>query len=195
MLLENPAQGWQDDIDEDRWAALVYRMGNLTPLEAPLNRDAGSAPYAEKRTRLAASRYTLKQDVVTDAPETWDRRTNRVTPAQPGKVRGGGVAGGLRGAGEALRRAAVDRTRQSSPEVSGPAEKDRADNGISELQSQHRRQPDPGHTRDVTRFHPRVWKPETAALCDDIGPQRASRRRALHIARHHVAWRLDVPSG
>jgi Protein of unknown function DUF262/Protein of unknown function (DUF1524) len=71
VLPANPVSDWEASIARPNWDAVVYRLGNLTFLEAGLNRRVGNAPYAEKREAYRSSRYALSQAIATRAPQEW----------------------------------------------------------------------------------------------------------------------------
>ena len=49
VLPENPAGIWSECYAEEKWESGIYRVGNLTLLEASVNRDVGNGAYADKR--------------------------------------------------------------------------------------------------------------------------------------------------
>ncbi len=71
ILPENPGAEWEDEFPPGTRDAVVHRIGNLTLLEASLNRDVGNATYAEKTNAYAGSRYALTGAIVEMAPEDW----------------------------------------------------------------------------------------------------------------------------
>jgi len=71
ILPENPEQCWELSIRRDDWPSLVYRLGNLTLLEAKANRTAGRGGYEQKRGFYENSLYHLARKVVEQAPEEW----------------------------------------------------------------------------------------------------------------------------
>lgn len=71
VLPENPAQSWEETYPRDRWELGTYRLGNLTLLEGPLNREAGNAEYAKKLAAYRKSRYVLTKEIPGTAPEEW----------------------------------------------------------------------------------------------------------------------------
>ncbi len=42
---------------------MVYRLGNMTLLEAALNREVGNQPYVRKQEKYQESKYSLTQDI------------------------------------------------------------------------------------------------------------------------------------
>ena len=71
ILPENPTDGWEETFPRAQWDAAVYRLGNLTLLEATANRRGGNGPYAEKVAAYADSGYALTQAIPERAPEEW----------------------------------------------------------------------------------------------------------------------------
>ena len=71
VLPENPSDAWSATFSHEQWEPNIYRLGNLTLLEAPLNRSVGNSDYPEKRTAYAQSAYILTRDVAEAAPEQW----------------------------------------------------------------------------------------------------------------------------
>ena len=62
ILPENPGDGWGAFGHEHRLRDVV-RVGNLTPLEAGLNRAVGAAGFEEKRVAYAKSGYALTRGI------------------------------------------------------------------------------------------------------------------------------------
>ena len=72
ILPENPSDAWSETFPAERWDASVYRIGNLTLLEAPINRRIGSGTYDDKRrAAYRDSRYAISTQVPDMAPEQW----------------------------------------------------------------------------------------------------------------------------
>ena len=71
ILPENPAEGWEETYPFDKWDNDVYRLGNLTLLEASSNRDIGNKSYADKRSAYDRSSYQLAREISKMAPEQW----------------------------------------------------------------------------------------------------------------------------
>lgn len=69
VLPENPIDGWEhfghEQIDE--W---IYRLGNLTLLEASLNRTAGNKLFNEKRAVYAQSHFRITREIA-EQNEEW----------------------------------------------------------------------------------------------------------------------------
>ena len=71
ILPENPAAGWEAMYPSDKWDNDVYRLGNLTLLEASPNRDIGNQSYADKCPAYDRSSYRLSREISRMAPEQW----------------------------------------------------------------------------------------------------------------------------
>lgn len=71
ILPENPCMEWADGYPEDRWPDDIYRLGNLTLLEASANRRVGNSKYSEKLIAYSESIYPLTRDIAELAPEEW----------------------------------------------------------------------------------------------------------------------------
>jgi len=71
ILSENPSEAWSAMFSREQWEAAVYRVGNLTLLEAALNRSVGNGEYTDKLSAYAQSTYRITRDVVEIAPEEW----------------------------------------------------------------------------------------------------------------------------
>jgi hypothetical protein len=65
----NPDAGWEAFTDEEV-EALGSRLGNMTLLEASLNRTLGTAPYGAKRTAYLQSGHAMARRVA-EENETW----------------------------------------------------------------------------------------------------------------------------
>ena len=71
ILPENPSDSWSASFPREQWESSVYRVGNLTLLEAAANRRVGNKEYAEKLAAYSQSSYALSREVVEMAPEQW----------------------------------------------------------------------------------------------------------------------------
>ncbi len=71
ILPENPMESWERTYSSDKWERGVYRLGNLTLLEAPLNREIGTIPYRDKLAKYRESNYQLTSSIEDIAPEEW----------------------------------------------------------------------------------------------------------------------------
>jgi hypothetical protein len=77
ILPERPGDGWQD-FRQDPFGDAAYRLGNLTLLEASINRAIGNADFAIKARAFAGSAYDLTRRVALDNAEwSMDRLTQR----------------------------------------------------------------------------------------------------------------------
>ncbi len=74
ILPENPDSSWEHEFPEAARDGLLGRIGNLTLLEAGLNREVGNAPYRTKRDAYTGSRYELTRQIAEMAPEEWTPR-------------------------------------------------------------------------------------------------------------------------
>ncbi len=73
ILPENPKDGWQQFSDE-QVEGFVYRLGNMTLLQANSNRDQGNKPFADKQGAYQASEFEITRKVAEDNSEwTVDR--------------------------------------------------------------------------------------------------------------------------
>jgi Protein of unknown function (DUF1524) len=59
---------------------MVYRIGNLTPLEASINRDIGQQRYSLKQPNYVQSAYHLTQQITAEewTPDTIAARQERL---------------------------------------------------------------------------------------------------------------------
>ncbi len=71
ILPESPTAAWQQNFTENQLEDMVYRLGNLTPLEAALNRTVGNAIYPVKREAYQRSAYQLARNIPAIAAEEW----------------------------------------------------------------------------------------------------------------------------
>ena len=71
ILPENPSDNWTAMFPREQWESSVYRVGNLTLLEAALNRSVGNNEYTDKLAAYPQSSYFLSRDVIEMAPEQW----------------------------------------------------------------------------------------------------------------------------
>ena len=70
ILPENPSEDW-NDIDEAKQSRLVYRLGNMTPLETKRNREVGNASYAIKKAVFEQSDFQITRAIAQNY-DTWD---------------------------------------------------------------------------------------------------------------------------
>lgn len=75
ILPENPSADWDAFFPADEVERFIFRLGNLSLLEASANRQVGNALYAEKKVAYANSTYDLSKKVVDTAPEDWTPAT------------------------------------------------------------------------------------------------------------------------
>lgn len=76
ILPETPTAAWEQNFTDSEVERMVYRLGNLTPLEASLNRQIGNDIYSNKQAVYQQSVYTLTKDIVAEewTPDTLTRR-------------------------------------------------------------------------------------------------------------------------
>lgn len=72
ILPEHPSEDWSY-IEEAAQERLIYRLGNMTPLETSRNRDLGNGDYASKRAVYARSDFQITQ-AVAEHYESWDEK-------------------------------------------------------------------------------------------------------------------------
>jgi hypothetical protein len=70
ILPEHPAPAW-GSLDDAKHERLIYRLGNITPLESSRNRQLGNADYATKRSVYATSDFMLTR-AVAEHYDVWD---------------------------------------------------------------------------------------------------------------------------
>jgi Protein of unknown function (DUF1524) len=80
ILPENPSSDWQQDFTDTQLEEMVYRIGNLTPLEASINRDIGQQRYSLKQPKYVQSAYHLTQQITAEewTPDTIAARQERL---------------------------------------------------------------------------------------------------------------------
>jgi Protein of unknown function DUF262/Protein of unknown function (DUF1524) len=69
ILPEHPNDEWAE-IPEEQQERIIYRLGNMTPLETARNRDIGNQGYAVKRKTYAQSNFQITQ-AVDSHYDTW----------------------------------------------------------------------------------------------------------------------------
>lgn len=76
ILPESISSNWRQNFDDNVTELMVYRLGNLTPLEPSLNRDAGSNSFPVKRGIYQRSSYKLTQNILAEewTPDAISRR-------------------------------------------------------------------------------------------------------------------------
>jgi uncharacterized protein with ParB-like and HNH nuclease domain len=70
ILPEHPSEAWSL-IEESKQDRLIYRLGNMTPLETARNRDLGNGNYDTKRAVYAQSDFQITR-AVADHYHSWD---------------------------------------------------------------------------------------------------------------------------
>jgi hypothetical protein len=70
ILPEHPSEAWSH-IEEAKQDRLIYRIGNMTPLETSRNRDLSNGGYASKRAVYAQSCFQITR-AVAEHYEMWD---------------------------------------------------------------------------------------------------------------------------
>lgn len=72
ILPEVPTDEWLQNFTNVQVEEMVYRLGNLTPLESSFNRDIGQQNYQIKRDKYQQSVYTLTQRITAEewTPDT-----------------------------------------------------------------------------------------------------------------------------
>jgi len=71
ILPENPSAAWNEAFPVEKRDAAVYRIGNLTLLEAGVNRRIGNGTYDDKRAAYRDSGYAISRQIPDMAPEQW----------------------------------------------------------------------------------------------------------------------------
>ena len=71
ILPENPSETWAEMYPPEKWENGVSRLGNLTLIEAPVNKDMGNKAYPDKQAAYARSTYALTRRIAEIAPEEW----------------------------------------------------------------------------------------------------------------------------
>jgi uncharacterized protein with ParB-like and HNH nuclease domain len=69
ILPESPTEAWYKNFTNTQLDEMVYRLGNLTPLEPSLNRQVGNQVYTIKQEAYQRSVYQLTQNILA---EEWD---------------------------------------------------------------------------------------------------------------------------
>ena len=80
ILPESPSSEWLEIFSDAQIEEMVYRLGNLTPLEPPLNRQIGNASYQIKQSSYQQSVYKLTQNILAEewTPDTLANRQRRL---------------------------------------------------------------------------------------------------------------------
>lgn len=72
ILPEHPDQSWAY-IEEPKQDRLIYRIGNMTPLETKRNRELGNGDYASKRAVYEKSDFQITR-AIAEHYEEWDEQ-------------------------------------------------------------------------------------------------------------------------
>jgi len=72
ILPEHPSAAW-GAIDESKQERLVFRIGNMTPLEAAKNRDIGNSVYSAKRAVYEQSCFQITK-AIAEHYDTWEEQ-------------------------------------------------------------------------------------------------------------------------
>ncbi|MGG6268342.1 DUF262 domain-containing protein [Leptolyngbya sp. AN03gr2] len=72
ILPESPGRDWQQNFTDAQMEEMVYRIGNLTPLEPNINRRIGNELYEIKRESYQQSVYQLTRSILS---EEWTPNT------------------------------------------------------------------------------------------------------------------------
>jgi uncharacterized protein with ParB-like and HNH nuclease domain len=80
ILPESPNRDWRQNFTDAQIEEMVYRIGNLTPLEPHLNRQIGNELYPTKREVYQRSVYKLTQNILAEewTPDTLATRQRRL---------------------------------------------------------------------------------------------------------------------
>ena len=66
ILPENPSKNWATAIPEPKQARMIYRLGNMTPLEGNENRKLGNDDYETKRKSYENSSFKITRTIAED---------------------------------------------------------------------------------------------------------------------------------
>ncbi len=66
ILPESPTDDWRQNFTDSQIEEMVYRLGNLTPLEPDLNRQIGNESYSIKQVAYQQSLYSLARNIVAE---------------------------------------------------------------------------------------------------------------------------------
>jgi Protein of unknown function DUF262/Protein of unknown function (DUF1524) len=75
ILPENPGGDWDASFPNARWSDSIGRLGNLTLLEKPINRDIGNATFSTKLKSYQSSRYCMTKQLASEPFEEWTPET------------------------------------------------------------------------------------------------------------------------
>lgn len=87
ILPENPSEAW-DYIEEAKQVRLIYRLGNITPLETAKNRTLGNQEYSAKRSSYADSAFHITR-AIAQHYDTWDEYKIAARQKQLAKIAAG----------------------------------------------------------------------------------------------------------
>ncbi|MEM9155520.1 MAG: DUF262 domain-containing protein [Cyanobacteria bacterium P01_F01_bin.33] len=66
ILPESPTEDWRRKFTDIQIEGMLYRIGNMTPLEPKLNRQVGNEPYSSKQEAYQKSVYHLTQNILAE---------------------------------------------------------------------------------------------------------------------------------
>jgi hypothetical protein len=72
ILPEHPSEAWSY-LEESKQDRMIYRIGNMTPLETSRNRDLGNGDYPSKRKVFEQSVFQMTR-AIAEHYETWDEQ-------------------------------------------------------------------------------------------------------------------------
>lgn len=87
ILPENPSEHW-NYIEEVKQERLIYRLGNITPLETTRNRELGNGDYTVKRAVYQQSDFEMTQAIAKHY-DTWDGKKIEARQKQLAKIAAG----------------------------------------------------------------------------------------------------------
>lgn len=68
VLPQKPQSGW-DSFSDEETQALVYRLGNMTLIQAGTNKDLGNGPFSAKRAAYESSGFEITRKLARDHAE------------------------------------------------------------------------------------------------------------------------------